>query len=75
MDICKVALYSIVGISQSTYLDHEKDSKCGIKQWLHENLGLKKKRFVAKHAENNVQLFIDQCANIMPHQMKGIGNG
>jgi hypothetical protein len=73
VDICKVAWYSIVGISRSTYLDHEKDSKCGIKQRLHENSGMKKKRFVAKHAKN--QLFINQCANIMPHQMKEIGNG
>jgi hypothetical protein len=25
--------------------------------------------------KKNVQMFIDQCFDIMPHQMKGIGNG
>ncbi len=32
VDICKVARYSIVGILQSTYLDHKMNYKCGIKQ-------------------------------------------
>jgi len=59
VDICKVAWYSIVGILRSTYLDHKMDSKCGTKQRLHENLGMKKQRSATKQTQNNVQLFID----------------
>jgi hypothetical protein len=35
---------------------------------------MKKQQFVARQVKCNVQLFIDQCVDIMPHQMKAIGN-
>jgi hypothetical protein len=36
---------------------------------------MKKQRLATCQAESNVQMLIDQCFDIMPHQMKGIGNG
>lgn len=42
VDIYTIAWYSIVGILRSTYLDHKMDNKCGTKQQVHENSGMKK---------------------------------
>jgi len=64
----------IVGISRFTYLFYKHDSKCGTRQRLHGNVRMKK-QVTTKHAKNNVQLSINQYIDVMPHQMKGIGNG
>jgi hypothetical protein len=42
---------------------------------LAQNVGMKKQSFVIKQVKCNVQLFIDQCTNKFPHQMKTIENG
>jgi hypothetical protein len=34
-----------------------------------------KKQVATKQAESNVQLSINQYIDVMPHQIKGIGNG
>lgn len=60
----RFVIVTIVAISLSTYLSYKQDSKCETKQ-----------RFVVRQAKCNVQLFIYQCINIMPIQMKGIWNG
>ncbi len=57
-------IVTIVAISLSTYLSYKQDSKCETKQ-----------HFVVRQEKCNVQLLINQCINIMPLQMKGIGNG
>jgi hypothetical protein len=35
---------------------------------------MKKQQFVARQVKCKVQLFIDQCVDLMPHQVKAIGN-
>jgi hypothetical protein len=42
VEICEVAWYKIVGISRSMYLFYKKDNKCGTRQRLHGNVGMKK---------------------------------
>jgi hypothetical protein len=42
---------------------------------LTQNVGMKKQSFVVKQVKCNVQLFIDQCIDIIPHQMKTFENG
>jgi hypothetical protein len=58
------------------YLSYKQDRKCGTRQRLHGNVGSKKPLVATyRHVESNVQLLINQCTNVMPHQMKRIRNG
>ncbi len=75
VEICEETWYKIVGILQSSYLSYKQDRKCGTRQRSHGNDGMKKQRVITKQVESNVPLLIDQCVDVMPHQMKGIGNG
>jgi hypothetical protein len=57
------------------YLFYKQNSKCGTRQRLHGNAGMKKPQIATRQAESNVQSLINQCIDVMPHQMKGFGNG
>jgi hypothetical protein len=50
-------------------------SKQGYMFLPHGNKGTHKLHTTMQHETSNVQSLIDLCANIMLHQMKGIGNG
>ncbi len=75
VEICEVTWYKIVGISWSSYLSYKQICKCGTRQRSHGNVGMNKQRVVIRQVESNVWSLIDQCIDVMPHQMKGIGNG
>jgi hypothetical protein len=36
---------------------------------------MKKPRIATRQVESNIQSLINQCTNVMPHQMKGFENG
>ncbi len=65
--ICEATWYKIVGISRSTYLFYKHDNKCGTRQRLRGNVGMKK-QVAIRQPESNVQSLINQCAEVTPHQ-------
>jgi hypothetical protein len=74
-DVCETAWYKIMGISRSTYMSYKQENKRGCKILPHRNKGSQKKRAPTIQAESNIQFLIEQCVDVMPHQMKGIGDG
>jgi hypothetical protein len=69
--------YKVAGLARSTYMLYKWEAQHGCK--LHGNEGTKKQRCVTRQTMLNVEAFIicwyKKCANVMFHQIKGIGVG
>ncbi len=74
-DVCETTWYKIMGISRSIYMSYKQESKKGCRVLPHQNKGSQKYRALTIQAESNIKSLIEQCVDVMPHQMKGIGNG
>jgi hypothetical protein len=48
----------------------ERKKRCRILP--HQNKGTQKQQTPTIQVESNIQFLIEQCVNVMPHQMKGI---
>jgi len=75
VDICETTWYKIIGVSRSMYMSYKSNSKWSCQFLPHGNQCTHKLRISTKQVESNVQSLIDLFIDIMPHQMKSIGNG
>ncbi len=75
MDICETTWYKIIGVSMLLYMLYKSNSKRSCQFLPHGNKGTHKLQISTKHIKSNVQSLLDLFADIMPHQMKSMGNG
>jgi hypothetical protein len=64
-----------MGIFKSTYISYKQESKRRCRIIPHQNKGSQKQQAPMIQAESNIQFLIEQCVDVMLHQMKDIGNG
>jgi hypothetical protein len=64
-----------MGILKSTYISYKQENKKGVGLYHIKIRGVKSKRTPMIQVESNIQFLIEQCVDVMLHQMKDIGNG
>ena len=75
MEVCIPAWYIIHGISKSAYHTYALMYKEGVLSGDHGNKGVKRPRVGTVQATGTMKAIIDENADQMPHQMRGIGHG
>jgi hypothetical protein len=74
-EVCGTAWYIIHGVPKSTYHSYVEMFKDGIVSATHGNKGIKRPRIRTVQVTGTMKAIIDENADKMPHQMRGIGNG
>jgi hypothetical protein len=64
-----------MGILKSTYISYKQENKKGVGLYHIKIRGVKMQRTPMIQVESNIQFLIEQCVDVMLHQMKDIGNG
>jgi hypothetical protein len=74
-EVCAVAWYTIHGISKSSFYTYMDDFNKGVINGTHGNQGIKRPRLATVQAMGSMTSIINDNADQMPHQMRGVGNG
>ncbi len=64
-----------MGLAWSTYTLYKQKSWHGCRYLLHGNKGTKNQLCAMRQVVSNVKALTMRCVDVMPHQMKGIGDG
>ena len=75
VEVCGTAWYIIYRIPKSTYHNYIKKYHEGMVSSAHGNKGIKRPRIGTIQAMGTIATIIHDNADLMPHQMCGIGNG
>lgn len=74
-DVCENAWYIIHGVSRASYHNYKKAARSGSITSSHGNSGQLRPRPATVQAEGTIHAIVRMNADLMPHQMKGIGGG
>jgi hypothetical protein len=73
--VCEKVWYKAVGLVWSTYMLFKRESPLRCRFLQHGNKGTKKQHCATRQVVSNVKALIRRCVDVMPHKMKGIGDG
>ena len=74
-EVCACAWYKIHGIPKSTFHSYIDKYIIDVVSGTHGNKGVKRPRIQTVQVTGTMKAIIDENADQMPHQMRGMGNG
>ena len=75
LEVCATAWYLIHGVPKSTFHSYVQRYNKGVLSTAHGNKGYKRPRIGTVQVMGTIAAIVDENADQMPHQMRGIGNG